>query len=336
MRTSTIIYNPMSGRPGRRAEAVRAMQRLLDARDIHSESQATAGPGDATRLAREAVAADVDLIIAYGGDGTVNEVVQGMAGSQTPLGIWAGGTSNVIAKDVGYPTGVEQLADVFAAGKIKRIALGLATSGDVETERRGDTATSIPGEAPSFSSSMPDRPVAKSVASSPPPRVAVSRHFLMMAGIGLDASVARGANRKLKRKTGEFAYWVSGLKHLLMWKPEVFSLEADGHRFESAFALIGNGKGYGGGMCMTPHARLDDPWFEVYILPALANKVSYLRALHACMRGKPEAAGAVLIKAKHVSANSSHKPWVEADGEVIGPLPMAFEVVPDALSLIVP
>ena len=110
----------------------------------------------------------------------------------------------------------------------------------------------------------------------------------------------------------------------------------DARSFESAFALIGNGKGYGGGMCVTTNAKLDDPWFEVYILPTLANNFSYLRALHACMRGKPEATGAVLTKAKHVTANSSREPWVEADGEIIGPLPMAFDVVPDALSLIVP
>ncbi|MFY9607870.1 MAG: diacylglycerol kinase family protein [Blastocatellia bacterium] len=336
MRTSTIIYNPMSGRPGRRAENVRGMQRLLDARDIHSESQATAGPGDATRLARQAVDAKVDFIIAYGGDGTVNEVVQGMAGSQTPLGIWPGGTSNVVAKDLGYPFDVQQLADVFAAGKIKHIALGLATRGS------GFGVPSL-GFTSADSGGPPQDERAKSKADQPgSPRTlnagpgTSGRYFLMMAGIGLDASIARGANRRLKRKTGEFAYWVSGLKHLLTWKPEMFSLEVDGRSFQSAFALIGNGKGYGGGMCMTPNAKLDDPWFEVYILPALANNFSYLRALHACMRGKPEAAGAVLIKAKRVTANSSREPWVEADGEVIGPLPMTFEVVPDALSLIVP
>ncbi len=336
MRTSTIIYNPTSGRPGRRAENVRAMQRLLDVRDIHSESQATAEPGDATRLAREAVDANVDLIIAYGGDGTVNEVVQGMAGSQTPLGIWAGGTSNVVAKDLGHPPDRQQLADVFAAGKIKRIALGLATRGSGFRVQSLGLASTDSGPDPTNlrEKSKADPPATPRSRNAE--RGTLERYFLMMAGIGLDASVARGANTGLKRRTGEFAYWVSGLKHLLTWKPEIFSLEVDGRSFESGFALIGNGKGYGGGMCMTPNAKLDDPWFEVYILPAFANNFSYLRALRACMRGKPEATGAVLIKAKHVTADSSREPWVEADGEVIGPLPMAFDVVPDALSLIVP
>jgi diacylglycerol kinase family enzyme len=158
----------------------------------------------------------------------------------------------------------------------------------------------------------------------------------MMAGIGLDASIARSVNKKLKRRTGEFAYWMSGIKHLFLWRAEPFSIEVDGRGYKGAFALIGNGKGYGGGMMMTPGARLEEPWFEVYILPERANNFAYLRALGACMRGKPEVAGVLLVKGRHIKANSAHEPWVEADGEIIGPLPMTFDIVPDALSVIVP
>jgi diacylglycerol kinase family enzyme len=129
---------------------------------------------------------------------------------------------------------------------------------------------------------------------------------------------------------------VTGLKHLFTWPAERFTVTVDGQAFDSTFAIVGKGKGYGGGMLLTPHARLDEPLFEVYILPPLARNVAYLPVLSACMRGKPEASGATLIKGCRVEANSSHAPWVEADGEVIGPLPMSFEVVPDALTLIVP
>jgi diacylglycerol kinase (ATP) len=158
----------------------------------------------------------------------------------------------------------------------------------------------------------------------------------MMAGIGLDASIARCVNQKLKRRTGEFAFWVSGVKHFFQWHGEPFRIEVDGHCYESTFALIGNGKGYGGGMMITPGARLEEPWFEIYILSPMSNNFAYLPALRACMRGKPEVAGATLIRGRHVEANSAHEPWVEADGEIIGPLPMTFDMVPDALSIIVP
>ena len=311
---ATIIYNPVSGRPGRRAENVRQMVGLLGERGIDATAKATAGPDDASILATEEVGAGIDIIISYGGDGTLNEVIQGMAGSQTALGVWAGGTSNVVARDLGMPFDTQTLADLISTGKTQRIALGHATSGDGTTLGRGETATEAPSRR----------------------HVPVSRYFVMMAGIGLDASIARSVNRKLKRRTGEFAYWLAGIRHLFLWRAEPFSIEVDGRGYKGAFALIGNGKGYGGGMMMTPGARLEEPWFEVYILPPLANNFAYLRALGACMRGKPEVAGVSLVRGKHIKANSAHEPWVEADGEIIGPLPMTFEIVPDALSLIVP
>ena len=164
----------------------------------------------------------------------------------------------------------------------------------------------------------------------------VRRYFIMMAGVGLDASIARSVNKKLKRRTGEFAYWVEGIKYLFTWRSEPFTVEADGCRYESAFTLIGNGKGYGGGLKLTPGAKLEEPWFEVFILPRLASNFAYLRAVAACMRGKPETSGASLIKARHIKINSAHEQWVEADGETIGLLPTTFDIVPDALSIIVP
>ena len=312
---ATIIFNPMSGRPARRAEDVRRMIALLGERGVDAQAHATAGPGDATKLAEEAVAAGADIMISYGGDGTLNEVIQGMAGSQTALAVWPGGTSNVVARDLGTPFEIRGLADMIAGGKTRRIALGLVLGNGCQGLGIGRNG----------SERQPPTP-------SPQP---LRRYFLMMAGIGLDASIARGVNKKLKRRTGEFAYWLSGIRHLFLWRAEPFTVEVDGRIFKGAFALIGNGKGYGGGMMMTPGAKLEEPWFEVYILPPLANNFAYLRALVACMRGKPEVSGGSLIRGTHVKANSAHEPWVEADGEIIGPLPMTFDIVPDALSVIV-
>jgi diacylglycerol kinase (ATP) len=325
---ATIIYNPMSGRPGRRAENVRQMIEILAERGVAAQAHATSGPDDATKLAEEAVAAGADIIISYGGDGTLNEVIQGTAGSQTALVVWPGGTSNVVACDLGVPFGIKGLADMITAGKTLRIALGLA---------KAASGFSVPG-----SEFGVQRPAIENSSGNPKPETqnpepgALGRYFVMMAGIGLDASIARGVNKKLKRRTGEFAYWVTGIKHFFVWRAEPFAIEVDGRGYKAAFALIGNGKGYGGGMMMTPGARLEEPWFEVYILPPLANNVAYLRALGACMRGKPEVAGATLVRGTHIKANSAHEPWVEADGEIIGALPMTFDIVPDALSLIVP
>ena len=318
----------MSGRPARRAEGVRRMIGLLSERGFDAEAHATAGPDDAAQLAGAAVAAGAEIIISYGGDGTLNEVIQGMAESQTALAVWPGGTSNVVARDLGVPFDVEELADMIGIGKTRRIALGLARAGSGFTVQGSEFG--VQRFAIEHANGNPEPGTRNSEPGT------AGRYFVMMAGIGLDASIARSVNKRLKRRMGEFAYWMSGIKHLFLWRAEPFTIEVDGRGYKGAFALIGNGKGYGGGMMMTPGARLEEPWFEVYILPQMANNFAYLRALGACMRGKPEVAGVLLVKGKHIKANSAHEPWVEADGEIIGPLPMTFDIVPDALSVIVP
>lgn len=289
----------MSGRPGRRADNALHMIELLAERGIDAEACATTAPHDATRLAAEAVGDGREIIISYGGDGTLNEVIQSMVGHQAALAVWAGGTSNVVARDLQLPFQIDLLADTIARGKTRRIALGKA-----ETSGNGSNPT--------------------------------SRYFLMFVGIGLDAAIARSVNRRLKRVTGEFAYWVTGIKHLVGWRAEPFELEIDGKRYEGVFALLGNGKGYGGGLSMTPEASLDQPWFDVFILPRRANNFLYIPDLAACMRGRAGQTSAALVRGSHVKAVSSFEHWVQADGEIIGPLPMTFDIVPDALSIIVP
>ena len=318
----------MSGRPGRRADDARRMIERLTDRGVGAEAHATAGPDDATKLAAAALAAGANIIISYGGDGTLNEVIQGMAGSQTALAVWPGGTANVVARDLGVPFDIEELANMIAAGKTRRIALGLAKA--ASGFRVQGSEFGVQGSA------IENRSLNREPGTRKPEPGTPGRYFVMMAGIGLDASIARSVSKKLKRRMGEFAYWLSGVKHLFLWRAEPFTIEVDGRAYKGAFALIGNGKGYGGGMMMTPGARLEEPWFQVYILPPLANNFAYLRALGACMRGKPEVAGVSLVRGKHIKANSAHEPWVEADGEIIGPLPMTFDIVPDALSVIVP
>src|SRR6266404_2372858 len=84
---ATIIYNPMSGRPGRRDENVRELTRLLLQRGVESDARATTGPDDAARIAKEALGEGAGIIVTYGGDGTVNEVIQEMAGADAALAV---------------------------------------------------------------------------------------------------------------------------------------------------------------------------------------------------------------------------------------------------------
>jgi YegS/Rv2252/BmrU family lipid kinase len=318
---ATIIYNPMSGRRGKREERAAEMVQLLQERGIQAEAKATAAPDDATRLTEEALAEGSNIIISYGGDGTLNEVIQAMVGSQASIGVWAGGTANVVARDLHLPRDPKALAEVIAAGKTTRIALGVASTvgGQWPMVRGQEAASGGNSNRPPTTDHRPLR-----------------RYFFMFAGIGLDASISRGVNRKLKRKTGEFAFWVSGLKHLLMWKRDPFTVEMAGKKYESAFTLVGKGKSYGGNLEMAKNARLEDPEFEVFILPRFKTNIAYLVSLIKCFFKKPEKTRAAIVKGDRVVMDSESEVWVELDGELVGALPMTFEVLPDALSVIVP
>jgi diacylglycerol kinase family enzyme len=163
----------------------------------------------------------------------------------------------------------------------------------------------------------------------------VKRHFALMAGIGLDASIVKRVQPSLKKRIGRGAFWVSGLSHLATWDPHPFTLEIDGREYTATFAAIGNAPRYGGDLAITPGARLDKPEFEVCIIET-SSRLRYLRLLSQAMRegmprDKPEVR---FVKTNRVVAHGNAH--VQIDGELIGRLPMRFEVSPDFLEVIVP
>ena len=124
---AALIFNPAAR--GMQAQRGRLLQRVLSgltAEGLNVQVTPTSGPGDATRLAREAVAARCDVLVACGGDGTVNEVVGGAAGSDVPLLVIPGGTSNVLAREIGLPRDLLAGAALLHKGAIRRISLGRA------------------------------------------------------------------------------------------------------------------------------------------------------------------------------------------------------------------
>jgi YegS/Rv2252/BmrU family lipid kinase len=293
-RRATIIYNPVSGRNMFRERRVRKMIELLEGRGISTNAAATFGPNTGADLAREAISDGSDVIICHGGDGTLNEVLPGVAGSNAKLAVWAGGTANVTARDLKMPRRLDRVADVIAQGKTMQISLGIASN-------NGGT-----------------------------------RYFLMFAGIGLDASICRGVDPGLKRLTGQIAFWISGIKHLIAWREKPFSITVDGESYESGFSVVANGKGYGGGIVMAPGARLEEADLQVFVMPRGLSRFAYIRALINAVLGRTAGTGGRLLKATNVVAEGKAETWVQVDGEPIGPLPMRFSIVPNALSIMVP
>jgi YegS/Rv2252/BmrU family lipid kinase len=296
-RSAVLIVNPNAGRD--RADAARSIELFRERcgqLGIRVEVAPTGGPGDAARLAAGAARAGVRDVVARGGDGTVHEVVQGLVGTRARLLVWPAGTANVLARQLELPRTATKAAEVFLRERTRRITLGVATSGQT-------------GER---------------------------RYFFMMAGVGLDASVVRQVRPGLKRRVGEAAFWYAGLGHLANWRPREFEVEVGGERFAATYAAVGKAPWYGGGLAITPRARLDAEEFEVCLINT-RSRVRYLRLLGRALRGGVAADGASGVcfrTARQVRATG--EALVQADGELIGELPMTFEMAPEKLEVFVP
>ncbi|HEV2879715.1 MAG TPA: diacylglycerol kinase family protein [Pyrinomonadaceae bacterium] len=297
-RTIRLISNPNAGRGGRRraAEVARFCE-LLAARGIEVETLTTNAPGDATRLAAEAADGGVREVIVSGGDGTINEALQGLVGRSVRLGIWPAGTANVLARELRLPFDAGGAADVIARARTRRIYAGCATE-EASGERR---------------------------------------YFFLMAGIGLDASVVERVRPRLKRRVGEGAFWVSGLGHLVRWQPVVFNVEIEGEIYPATFAAFGRAAHYGGDISVTPGARLDEPEFEICIVNSHSRLRFLQLLAHGLRRTsgvRREMPGVSYVRATRARATGEAR--MQIDGELTGRLPVTFEIERVPVEVIAP
>ena len=123
-------------RAKRRQAAIERFCWLMKTRGVDVEIQPTSGPGDASRLAAEAARQGSPLVIVSGGDGTINEALQGLVGAPVRLAIWPRGTANVLGRELRLPRDMEKLADTIAAGNVQRTYVGCATIESTATTAR--------------------------------------------------------------------------------------------------------------------------------------------------------------------------------------------------------
>jgi diacylglycerol kinase (ATP) len=162
------------------------------------------------------------------------------------------------------------------------------------------------------------------------------RYYFFTAGIGLDAEIIDATNAELKKKIGKGAFWLAGFSHLVKWRPTAITLKIDGAEHEGTFVVVGKSFGYGGTLSLTPHARLNENMLDVCIFSG-DSKLLYLSYLASCInKNQLERKGVTYLKTRRVEAIAPVGLPVQADGELVGVLPMTFEVIPDALTLIVP
>jgi YegS/Rv2252/BmrU family lipid kinase len=250
----------------------------------------TTGPCDATRLAREVVANGADLVLVLGGDGTVNEALNGMVHSDVAMGILPGGTANVLAMELGLGSNLDRAVERLAQCATRRISVGKVT-----------------GES--------------------------TRHFLAMGGAGLDAKIVYDINPKFKARAGKVAYWVTGFGHAAQSVGQ-FEARVNGDVYHCGFALASRVRNYGGDLEIATGASLCRDDFEIILFEG-SNPLRYLwYMLGVSMKRVKSMPGVHAVHAKRVEFTGGVH--LQVDGEYAGRLPASIEIVPAALTLLVP
>lgn len=296
MRTC-VIFNPTA-----QGDKARRFRQHLDELARSSVLKLTRGPGDARPLATEAVREGFDLVVAAGGDGTVNEVANGIADcpeglERARLGVLPLGTVNVFARELGIPQQFGPAWEVIQRGRTTSIDLPR-----VEFERGGSAAC---------------------------------RRFVQLAGAGLDARAIERVRWRVKKWIGPLAYVLAGLQ-ALAGRPARITAVAGGQSFTGALVLVGNGRFYGGSYRVFPNADLRDRRLEVCVFP----KVNWLTlawcgpALLAA--GRLPQAVATRFQADALILSSPAPAPFELDGDLAGHLPARLGFEPSPLQVLVP
>jgi diacylglycerol kinase (ATP) len=309
IKSALLIYNPTSGgRRQRRFQEIEEAVRILKEAGITVELAPTSEAGHAQEIARLAVEQQREMVIACGGDGTINEIINGLAGSQVPMALLPAGTANILAKELGIPWDIPRAARLIPDGIIRRIALGMASFA-------GNNGNSK-------SSAIPTG----------------GRYFLSCGGAGPDGAIVNGVDYELKKKVGVVAYWVEGMKQLFRYDFPEMRVRSSGTDHLASIIVVGRTANYGGPFKITTNATLFEDSFE-FLTNSTRSRMQYLACLPALWLGKIRGMdGIKMWKASEVLCESAgEKPvFAQVDGEPIGALPLRFRIVPDALSLVTP
>jgi diacylglycerol kinase (ATP) len=292
-----VIFNPAA-----RGEKARRFRQQLDAIGAQCAFKATAAPGDARRLAAEAVKDGFDLIAAAGGDGTVNEVLNGIGDApdgfaRVRLGILPLGTVNVFARELKIPLRIERAWEVLQNGRELKIDLPR-----VEFFTDG---------------------------------VLQKRYFCQLAGAGMDARAIELVDWRHKKQVGKLAYVIAGLKALCEKKPQI-TVRANRQSVTGELVLVGNGRFYGGSFAILPQADLRDGRLGICVLPRV-NWTALLRSAPGLLlRGQLPASVAQHLSTETFELTSETAAAFELDGEWVGKLPVTFFIEREKLRVAVP
>lgn len=283
-----IIYNPIAGQ--RHRHRVERTLDLLRRQGALTTIQETTARGDAETYARLVDRRDWDVLVVAGGDGTINEVVNGLGDDAPPLALLPIGTANVLAAEIGLDLSPAAIAAAIVGGRPTTTYLGQAGR----------------------------------------------QHFIMMAGCGFDAEVVAGVDPAVKRRIGKGAYVLESLRQMLRYRFPWFQVTVDGRAYRAASAIVANGHFYAGRFVSAPAARLTDATLHVCLFTrtGLWNVVRYAWGLWS---GRLHRFSDVeIVAGREILLDGKPGDPVQADGDLIGELPVPVRVAERRLTLLYP
>ncbi len=293
-----VIFNP-AARGEKAAQFARFLATIAAAADLRP----TTGPGSARALAREAADAGYELVVAAGGDGTVFEVLNGIADSpkgfsQTALSVLPFGTANVFAHELGIPPQPAQAWAAIQSGAVRRIDCGIAEFKDPSGALR-------------------------------------TARFVIVAGAGLDARAVQLVDWNLKRRAGKLAYVTAACRAFLS-HPDLAHCKINGHEFAGRAVLVGNGRLYAGDLAIFPDGNLASGLLHVRGVRKVTPGI-LARCLGAYLTGHwsldPHLAGAS-VPELHLTSDTPVP--LQLDGEFVGWLPATLRILPAAIQVVAP
>jgi len=302
------VVNPASG-AGKAGREWAVVESWLPSTGLPYEVARTTRPLEATEIAQRNVLASRPVVVAVGGDGTLNEVVNGFFRNGAPiptttkLAMVPLGTGGDFRRTLRIPVDTRQAVEVLRSGLVRKLDAGCVTY----TNADGSTGV---------------------------------RHFINIADAGLGGDVVSIVGNGTKR-FGAATYTVAGLRALIGFKNKPMTVDVDGAAFQLPKAqqvVIANCQFFGGGMQMAPSASPTDGVFDV-ILIKNAGKIETMRGMNDIRSGKhldQNNPKMELMYGKRVSVSSPEKVKLDIDGEAVGFLPALFEIQPGAIEFITP
>ncbi|HEX8950009.1 MAG TPA: diacylglycerol kinase family protein [Dissulfurispiraceae bacterium] len=312
-----LIGNPVAG--GGASGRIDKAAHIIKSRGLEVRVLLTGKRGDAETFARQISAPSAPpqpplakggsrggtLVIAAGGDGTYNEVANGLAHSDIPMAILPLGTTSVLAKELHIPGDIGKSLDIALGGKARNVHLGKIT----------------------FHPPIP--PLSKGGCSS-----LLTRYFLLMAGIGFDGETIFGISERVKKLTGKGAYIISGLKTVLRYNPPLLTIKAQDRTVAGYAAIVSKASCYGGAFRVAPDADLEDPSFYVFVTHK-KGRLDLIRYVAGVVTGghlkHPDIS---YFRAEGLSVEGHAH--IQIDGDYGGVTPATLSIARDALKLVRP